>query len=119
MKVSSIQEVIASARQGVHIGVNGGPGTNQPGRFTAYGVLLVMLIQRAYGLKRYQLSGPASIHTQPYNIVANVPEGTTKEQFALMLQRLLEERFKLSMHRQSKEQPVYELTVGRGGPKFT
>jgi uncharacterized protein (TIGR03435 family) len=65
------------------------------------------------------LSGPTSIQTQLYNIVANVPEGTTKEQFALMLQRLLEERFKLSMHRQSKEQPVYELTVGRGGPKFT
>ena len=65
------------------------------------------------------MSGPTSIQTQLYNIVANVPEGTTKEQFALMLQRLLEERFKLSMHRQSKEQPVYELTVGRGGPKFT
>jgi uncharacterized protein (TIGR03435 family) len=119
VKVTSIQELAASVRQGVRFGMNGGPGTSEPGRFTGNGVPLVSLIQRAYGLKRYQVRGPTSIDSQLYNIAAKVPEGTTKEQFALMIQRLLEERFKLSMHRESKEQPVYELTVAKSGPRLT
>jgi uncharacterized protein (TIGR03435 family) len=36
----------------------------------------------------------------------------------LMLQALLEERFQLSVRRESKEQPVYALVVGKGGPKL-
>lgn len=35
-----------------------------------------------------------------------------------MLQSLLEERFKLKMHRELKEQPVYALLVAKGGPKL-
>ena len=35
-----------------------------------------------------------------------------------MMQALLEDRFKLKIHRDSKEVPVYELTVAKGGPKL-
>jgi uncharacterized protein (TIGR03435 family) len=36
-----------------------------------------------------------------------------------MLQSLLEERFKLKVHQEDKEVPVYGLVIGRGGPKLT
>jgi uncharacterized protein (TIGR03435 family) len=36
----------------------------------------------------------------------------------LMLQSLLEERFKLRLHRESREEPVYELVVAGGGPRM-
>jgi uncharacterized protein (TIGR03435 family) len=35
-----------------------------------------------------------------------------------MLQALLADRFKLVVHRESKEIPIYELTVAKNGPKF-
>ena len=35
-----------------------------------------------------------------------------------MLQALLEDRFRLRIHRESKEVPVYEMTVAKGGPKL-
>ena len=36
----------------------------------------------------------------------------------LMLQQLLADRFKLILHHETKETPVYELTVAKGGPKL-
>jgi uncharacterized protein (TIGR03435 family) len=47
-----------------------------------------------------------------------VPPDTTKEQFRMMLQNVLAERLKLSVHRETKELPVYALTVTRDGPKM-
>jgi uncharacterized protein (TIGR03435 family) len=35
-----------------------------------------------------------------------------------MMQRLLEDRFKLRIHRETREVPVYDLTVAKGGPKL-
>src|SRR5205823_2257218 len=40
------------------------------------------------------------------------------EQFRVMMQNLLAERFKLTIHRETKELPSYTLTVGKGGPKM-
>jgi bla regulator protein blaR1 len=36
-----------------------------------------------------------------------------------MLQAILEDRFKLRVHRETREVPVYELTIAKGGPKLT
>jgi uncharacterized protein (TIGR03435 family) len=50
--------------------------------------------------------------------VANLPEGTTKDDAPKMLQALLEDRFKLKVHRVTQEHPVMALVVGKGGPKM-
>jgi uncharacterized protein (TIGR03435 family) len=50
--------------------------------------------------------------------VAKIPEGATKEQVKVMLQNLLAERFKLTLHRETKELPVYALVVGVKGPRL-
>jgi uncharacterized protein (TIGR03435 family) len=80
---------------------------------------LQQLIVRAYGIKPFQLSGPEWMRTQRFDIAAKMPQGVTKDKIPEMLQALLAERFKLAMHRESKEQPVYALVVGKNGAKLT
>jgi uncharacterized protein (TIGR03435 family) len=52
-------------------------------------------------------------------VSARVPGGATKEQFQLMLQNMLADRFKLAVHREKKEMQLYEMVVAKGGPKLT
>ena len=54
-----------------------------------------------------------------YDITAKVPDGVKPDQIPAMLRVLLTERFKMEVHKESKEQPVYALVVGKGGPKLT
>jgi uncharacterized protein (TIGR03435 family) len=79
---------------------------------------LKMLILTAYKLKPYQVSGPDWMDSVRFDILAKIPEGGTKDQVPEMLQALLAERFKLTAHRETKEQPVYGLVVGKDGPKL-
>jgi uncharacterized protein (TIGR03435 family) len=84
---------------------------------------LMQLICKAYDVKAYQVTGPSWLKTvglagQRFDIVANLPEGATKEQVPQMLQALLAERFKLVIHRESKDQAVYAMVIGKGGLKI-
>jgi uncharacterized protein (TIGR03435 family) len=54
---------------------------------------------------------------QRFDISAKLPEGSNQEQLPRMLQSLLEERFGLTFHRQSKEGAVNALVVAKGGLK--
>jgi uncharacterized protein (TIGR03435 family) len=76
------------------------------------------LLTTAYGVKGYQISGPSWLDSERFDIVAKIAKGATKEQFQLMFQNLLAERFKLTLHRDTKELPMYALVVGKGGPKL-
>jgi uncharacterized protein (TIGR03435 family) len=79
---------------------------------------LKSLISYAYGVKPYQITGPDWMATEHFDIVAKMPEGSKKADAPKMLQTLLEERFKLTIHRASAEHPVLALVVGKGGPKL-
>jgi uncharacterized protein (TIGR03435 family) len=102
-------------------GSNGGPGTHDPELYTNNCARLRGLIFEAYGLTYYneQVAGPGWIDSEPYDVATRIPPGTTKDQFRLMLQGLLAERFKLQVHRESRVLPVYTLVVAKGGPKLT
>ena len=84
------------------------------------------IIMLAYNVGGRQLSGPnwlTELTTDPslvtrYEIVAKVPDDAKKEQVPLMLQALLEERFKLKVHRESRETQAYVLGIGKGGSKL-
>jgi uncharacterized protein (TIGR03435 family) len=76
------------------------------------------LIANAYKLKAYQITGPDWLNAQRFNIVATLPNGASKDDAPTMLQALLEERFKLKVHRDSQEHPVLGLVVAKGGPKL-
>src|SRR4051812_28919473 len=100
-------------------GSDGGPGTRYPELFGADATVR-KLIARAYGLidEQQQISGPASIDSPTYAIDARVPKGTTVEQFRLMLQNLVAERFGLKVHHETKILSGYDLVVGKNGLKL-
>ena len=80
---------------------------------------LDQLIVKAYGIKPYQLSGPAWMSSQRFDIAAKIPDGVSADRLPEMLQTLLAERFKLAIHRDSKELPVFALVAGKNGTKLT
>jgi len=97
--------------------VRGGMRIEQ-GRLTAGYASLRDLMARAYEVKAPQISGPAWIDTERYDVKAKIPDGVPPEQVPAMLRTLIEDRFQLKMHRESKEMPVYELVQGKAGVKL-
>jgi uncharacterized protein (TIGR03435 family) len=98
--------------------VRGGPGSSDPSLATFANIDLFSLVAMAYGVKRHELSGPEWLKTMRFDISARVPRETTPEQYRMMLQELLAERFKLTVHREKKELQVYELVVAKNGLKL-
>ena len=76
------------------------------------------LITAAYKVKPYEIACPDWMATEHYDIVARLPEGSTKDDAPAMLKALLEERFKLQAHTESQERPVLALVAAKGGPKL-
>jgi uncharacterized protein (TIGR03435 family) len=115
------------------------PGTNLAGRIgtsdnpdglTARFVTIKQIIQRAYGAESYQVSGgPDWINSERYDLDAKFDSSTADELQKLspndrilvrqqMLQKLLAERFNLTVHKDSKELQTYSLIVAKNGPKL-
>jgi uncharacterized protein (TIGR03435 family) len=90
------------------------------GRFTATNARLKMLIGLAYNVKNFEISGgPGWIDSEGYDISAKAADGNTSlDQLRPMLQTLLEDRFKLMVHREKKEMPVYALMFAKNGSKL-
>jgi uncharacterized protein (TIGR03435 family) len=76
-------------------------------------------IKWAYGVQDSQISGPAWLDSERYDLVAKADTPATNEQMKLMLQTLLADRFQLAFHHQSKESKAFALTVAKGGPKLS
>jgi uncharacterized protein (TIGR03435 family) len=110
-------------------------GVSPGGMFTAKNVTVKGLIQQAYEIRDFQVSGgPAWLDTERYDIVAKGTEtGTSddeirkmtdeqrtafKARFLLKVQMLLADRFQLKVHRDTKELPVFALSVARNGAKI-
>lgn len=72
----------------------------------------------AYRVKLYQVSGPDWLASDRFDISATLPAGVPTTQIPEMLQRLLEDRFQMKMHREKKDFPVYVLEVAKGGLKM-
>jgi uncharacterized protein (TIGR03435 family) len=77
------------------------------------------LIIAAYGLKAGRLVvGPDWIDSVYLDIDGKLPAWATSDQIPLMLRTLLADRLGLKLHQESQTIPVYELVVGRSGPKM-
>jgi len=111
---------------------------NQPGRFTATNVTLRMLVRNAYQLQDFQISGgPGWLNSDHFDIVAKIDPavqesinaarggigpaaapGQGPNPLQLMIRSLLAERFKLAVHTETKEQPIYALVLARSDGKL-
>ena len=94
-------------------------GISIDGSRADYGFMsLAELIPYAYGLRQYQVSGPNWMDETRWDILATIPEGQSADRAPEMMQGLLAERFKLSIHRENRERSVYALVIGKGGLKI-
>jgi uncharacterized protein (TIGR03435 family) len=87
---------------------------------------LALIIADAYNTPLGRIQGPGSLTKEAlwaplrvgYDIVAKADHPAPRDQLRLMLQSLLADRFKLTLHSESKTGPVYRLTVAKGGPRL-
>jgi uncharacterized protein (TIGR03435 family) len=110
-------------RSGGNNGISGRGGQIRPskGQIAMENVTLWKALGFAYGIgedKDYAITGPDWLKTERYDIVGKIPPDATFEQMRRMLQATLTERFKLALHRETKEMPIYALMVGRDGLKI-
>jgi uncharacterized protein (TIGR03435 family) len=93
------------------------------GRFTATNATLVDVIVRVYPTRRIQMQGgPDWIDSDRFDIVAkaDAADGVIQPaDWTHMVQTLLEDRFQLKFHSETRETQVLALVVGKGGPKLT
>lgn len=102
-----------------------------PSRLTITNMPVKDLIEFAYHVQPFQVSGgPGWINSRGYDIEAKVDDSVVaqlqrlspqerSDQFRLMLQSLLTDRFKLKLGHETKEFPIYNLVVAKGGSKLT
>jgi uncharacterized protein (TIGR03435 family) len=96
----------------------GGQIAAEPGALTMRNVSMRAAIHWAYDVPEFQVSGPAWLASERYNITAKASSAAPEDQLRLMLRALLADRFKLATHTEQKTLPYYLLTVAKGGPKF-
>jgi uncharacterized protein (TIGR03435 family) len=77
-----------------------------------------MLLTQAYAVKSYQITGPATLDSEHFDITVKVPAGADKAQFDTMMQNLLKDRFKMTIHREKKELPAYSMVIAKSGLKM-
>jgi uncharacterized protein (TIGR03435 family) len=98
-------------------------GFQQGGRFRAINETLVRLIGEAYAtsvaLPRFQLvGGPTWIDSDRFDVDAIAEGNPSPEQGHLMLRALLADRFKLIIHADTRELPMYNLVKSRSDGKL-
>jgi uncharacterized protein (TIGR03435 family) len=112
-------------------GSSGSSSNSRDGRFTATNVSLKSLLQyQAYGVPESRIfGGPKWISLERFDIEAKTDSATTDRLRALdrdqrrvhtraMFQQLLAERFKLAVHWETRELPVYAMVVAKEGPRL-
>jgi uncharacterized protein (TIGR03435 family) len=119
-----VASIKPNTSMGSNISINRTPGNG----LSATNVTLRSLITFAYDIRDHQLiGGPAWLDKDRYDVVAKPPrpaEGAAEptgfqEVFLLIrtrVQALLADRFKLVVHTETREMPVYALVVGKNGP---
>lgn len=109
--VASIKRAAIASNTGTRI-------NNSPGRMSATSIRLKRMITNAYHLKDHQVTGPDWLNSEYYDLAATYPPSTSPEQVLPMMQALLAERFKLEVHRETKELPIYALVLDKTGIKW-
>jgi uncharacterized protein (TIGR03435 family) len=102
----------------------GGPVTRQvePTTITYLNVSPRELIELAYGVKRYQFSGPSWLDYDSrdrYDLIGKASGPAPQRELWAMVIPLLQERFKLATHHEKRELPVYALVVAKGGHRLS
>jgi len=100
---------------------------SNPGTWSCTNCRLFDLFGYAFKVFEYQIAAPDWTKTLRFDVVAKLPPGvkpkpfSTKaedDEFALMMRGLLEERFEMKAHQESRKMPIYELRIADGGHRM-
>ena len=123
-------EVVSIKPSAPNLGIRGGGPRGD--RLMLMGASLKMLLQLAYARPNTSgqptnpnqlqiIGGPNWIDSDRYDVEAKADCSggiLPREQMQLMVQSMLEDRFQLKAHLETRELPIYNLVVGRDGPKI-
>jgi len=104
-----------------------GSGYRPGGVYVATNVSLKFMITEAYGIRDFQLEGgPNWLDKDRFDIeargdAADTPDGPNVDRVRILfkLRSVLESRFELKTHQETRELPIYALVTGKAGPKLT
>jgi len=109
---------VAAIRRNIEANPRQNIGVAPGGRVTVTNMPIRFLIRFAYRVEDFQIAGgPSWMNTDTYDINAKASGNVGPEQMRPLLRTLLEDRFKLIVHHETKEMPVYELYPTKGGFK--
>jgi len=114
---------VASIKENVSGSDNASVRAQPGGRVSVSNNSLRSIIRNAYSVQNYQIvGGPDWINTVRWDITAKAPEDAPPQQLQLMLRTLLADRFKLVIRNETREMPIYALSIaradGRLGPQL-
>lgn len=92
-----------------------------PGHVSMEGVSLKKVMLNAYGIpddREYVIAGPAWLTSERFDIEAKFSADAPMPQVRQMIQSLLADRFKLVVHKETRQLPMYSLVVAKGGAKI-
>jgi uncharacterized protein (TIGR03435 family) len=110
-EVASIKPSSPDARMGTGLQLRNG-------RLTGSTVTLRATLATAFGLSEPRIMGADSLDKDRFDWIAKSPDGVPDSEMKPMLQALLRDRFHLAVHRETREMPVYDLVVAKGGVKM-
>src|SRR5215469_938740 len=107
-EVASVKTNKTGQREGGITAIGGG-------RFRATNIPFKILLATAYDVNFEQISGgPDWLDSERYDVEAKPDRLATTQQIHLMLQKLLAERFRLVLRRETKEMPIFALILDKG-----
>jgi uncharacterized protein (TIGR03435 family) len=126
---STARPAFEAATLKLNTGCNAGRSVPMPGRLSLKCTTLRTLLRTAYGTfangpmlraaRMDVLGGPPWLDSDMYDLDAKAEAGAPLDQMAgPMLRALLEDRCKAKVHKDTREVPVYALTVAKGGAKM-
>jgi uncharacterized protein (TIGR03435 family) len=111
-------KVVSPGSPATRVGASGPPWREGSGRLHQPSITMKSLLIEAYGVKDFQIVGPGWMEADRFAIDAVMPASTTREQLRVMMQHLLANRFHLAVHRETRAEQVYVLSVAKSGPKL-
>ena len=114
---------VASIKRNVTVSDQASVRAQPGGRLTVTNNSLRNIVRNAYNVQNFQIAGgPDWINSDRWDIVAKAEEDAATPQMIIMLRNLLADRFKLVVHTEMRETPVYALVLarsdGRLGPQL-
>lgn len=116
-EAQTLQFEVASIKPN-NSGDSGSSMTTNDGEVIVRNNTLRQLIQNAFDVRSFSLSGPDWLTSVRFDITAKLPRKATFPEQRLMMQALLIERFGLAVHHETKTIQGYALMAAKNGPKI-